>query len=109
MKKRIFIAIASALILLTVLLASSPGEVSLPIYLAVFIDIYVFCVCMIAIIIDLAYGNLPSRQKTFMSLVLAFTPLSLLALETLSTVSLIDVVLAVGLPALLVWYGLKKI
>jgi hypothetical protein len=32
-----------------------------------------------------------------------------LALESMSTVSLIDTLLAISVPAIIVWYGLKKI
>ena len=88
---------------------TSPSSVKLPIYLLVFSVIYIIFILAILIIASLAYPNTSNSERLFVAVVLSFCPVIVLALESMSTVSLIDTLLAISVPAIIVWYGLKKI
>jgi hypothetical protein len=108
MKKIIFSIIVLLIGFALLLGFTSPNKVTLPVYLAVFAIIYLFCTLVLLIIFQLAYSNMLISKKIFISTVLAFCPVILLALNTLSTISLLDVLLAFGVPLLIVWYGFKR-
>lgn len=72
-----------------------------------FLMVYVTSFLLIKIVIDLAYGQVKRNIRLFAGLVLAFTPTILLALSSLSDISIIDVVFAFGVPAIIVWYAIK--
>jgi hypothetical protein len=87
---------------------TSPNQSSLPTLLLAFSILYLFCAMIFLIIINLAYDDIKKSQGIFIAFVLAFCPVLLLALESLSTVSFIDILLAIGLPVVIVWYGVKR-
>jgi uncharacterized membrane protein len=68
----------------------------------------VYLFSAVALYIGLTYlSELPRRQRILVSVVLGFTPTVLCALMTLGTVSAIDIVLAIAVPALVAWYGIR--
>ena len=98
--------ISTGLLLLTSV--TSPVNATLPIYLAVFSLVYFFFVVLFLIIISLTYAGYDKSKQYFFAVVLGFSPTILLALASLSTISIIDVVLALGVPMMIVWYGVKR-
>ena len=107
MKKIILLLIVLGVTLLLLTGFTSPNNVTLPVYLAVFLVIYLICVFILMLIINLAYIGLQRSKTIFISAVLAFTPVLFLAFGTLSSISVLDFVLVIGLPAVIVWYGLR--
>jgi hypothetical protein len=107
MKKIILSIIILGLALLLLMGFTSPNSVTLPVYLAVFLVIYLICIFILILILNLAYANLRYSKKLFISAILAFSPVLFLALGTLSSISVLDFVLVIGLPAIIAWYGLR--
>lgn len=107
--KLILFLIVNVLLLFLLLGYTDPNNVDLIIYLAVFALIYIFCLVLIYLIIKVAYPNLSYYRQAFVSIVLAFSPVSLLAIGTLSSLKLLDVVLCIGVPSAIVWYGLRQL
>jgi hypothetical protein len=107
--KLILIQIINIILILLLLGYTDPSSVNLIIYLAVFGLIYIFCLVSIYMIIKVAYPNLSNYRQVFVAIVLAFSPVSLLAIGTLSSLKLLDVVLCIGVPSAIVWYGLRQI
>lgn len=103
------ISLLAAIITLVLLLGlTSPVNAPLSIYLAVFFVAYWLCFICIILIIDLAYSQVPRKMRIFTATVLSFSPTILLALASLSSISITDLLLAIGVPAAIVWYGLKS-
>jgi len=107
MKKIILSIIILGISLLLLTGYTSPNNVTLPVYLAVFLIIYLMCLLVLMLILYLAYTNLQRSKKIFVSAVLAFSPVLFLALGTLSSISILDFLLVIGLPLIVVWYGLR--
>lgn len=107
MKNNLIVLMASAMALAIVFASTSPNNIGLPVYLGVFSLIYIFCLSVITLVIELAYAKTPKNTRRFIAIVLAFSPTILLAITTLSSLTIIDFLLAVGIPAVIVWYGLK--
>lgn len=107
--KRIIIGIVvSTVLLLATMGLTSPNAATLPIYLVAFSLVYIFCVLVISLILKIGYSHLADNKRYFIAVVIGFTPTILLALASLSDLSLIDILLAFGLPAAIAWYGLKS-
>lgn len=107
--RKIIIAIILLLAAFTLLLGyTSPNNVTLPVYLAVFAVIYLFFALIVFATISLAYNHMARTRIIFLSVVIAFAPVILLALNTISTLSLLDIILALGIPLIVVWYGFKR-
>lgn len=87
---------------------TSPNNASLLMYAIVFFLIYSFCLLLISVIMDIAYTNINQKMRFFIATVLAFSPTALVALSSLSSISVVDVFFAVTLPVAIVWYGLKN-
>ena len=107
--KLILTLILTAILIILLLGYTDPNSVNLVIYLALFALIYVFCSVLIYMIIKVAYSDLSNYKQVFVSIVLAFSPVSLLAIGSLSSLELLDVVLCIGVPSAIVWYGLRQI
>lgn len=108
MIKRILTLLLFGTGLLLLTSATSPVNATLPIYLAVFSLVYMFFVVLLLIVISLMYASYDKTKQYFIAVVLGFSPTILLALASLSTISVIDVLLALGVPAMIVWYGVKR-
>jgi hypothetical protein len=87
---------------------TSPNHVSLLVYLAVFIIIYFICLLILLLILNFTHPDMSMTKRLFIATVLAFAPIILLALNTISTLSLLDILLACGVPSIIVWYGFKR-
>lgn len=107
MKNNLIILFASMIALAVVFACTSPDGVGLPVYLAVFSLVYIFCLSVITLVLELAYSKTPKASRRFTAIVLAFSPTILLAIATLSSLTIIDFLLALGIPIVIVWYGLK--
>ncbi|MFO0881843.1 MAG: hypothetical protein U0491_00090 [Candidatus Saccharimonadales bacterium] len=108
MNKRIIILFATIIALIALMGATSPNTARLPLYLVVFSLIYIISMLVIQLFLDIAYSSLTRSEKLFISIVFAFCPAVIMALGSLSSVSFIDIVLAIGVPAIIVWYGLRR-
>jgi hypothetical protein len=107
MKKRLLFLLLTAIILAIFFGSFSPNEAKLPVYLVLFSIIYLFSTQLFSIIIDLAYAKIPKRSRRFAAIVLGFSPTVLLALASLSSITVVDFILAIGIPTIIVWYGLR--
>lgn len=87
---------------------TSPNNASPLMYVLMFLIIYLFSLLVISVVLDVAYSKLTSKMRFFIASVSAFTPTIIVALSSLSTISIIDVVFAVAIPSLIVWYGIKN-
>lgn len=101
--------LATCVVALAFLLAlQSPKGAGLPLYLAVFFLVYIICVVVTLLFIELAYSHIGKNKQLFNAVVLGFSPVILLALASLSSLSLVDVLLAVGIPSAVVWYSSRR-
>lgn len=107
MKKKLILLLIMSGLLAGLLAMTSPNTTNLPVYLVVFGLIYLFFVLVITIIADLAYAKSTPRARFFGASILAFSPTIILAIASLSSLTFIDVILALGVPLAIVWYGLK--
>jgi len=107
MKNNLIILCTSTIALAVIFASTSPDGVGLPVYLAVFSLVYIFCLSVITLVLELAYSKTPKTSRRFTAIVLAFSPTILLAIATLSSLTIIDFLLALGIPIVIVWYGLK--
>lgn len=94
--------------ILTVLSVFNPKEAVLPIFMAIFVLIYAFFCLLIVIIIKWAYPKLPKAHLIFNACVLAFCPVTLLALSSIGSLSFLDAILSIVIPLIIVWYSSKK-
>jgi hypothetical protein len=85
-----------------------PLKTNIFIYLVVFLIVYIMCALIINLILKVAYSNSSFGKRVFVSVTLAFTPVALLAISTLSSVKLIDLILSICVPLVVVWYGTKQ-
>ena len=108
MKRKLLLVIILGVLLILLFSFTSPVQTSLPIFLMVFSLLFFFFASLFLIIISLAYDNLRQSQIIFIALVLAFCPVTFLALESLSTISILDILLTIGIPVIIIWYGLKR-
>ena len=106
--KHIISSIITAGILIALLGLTKPDGNNIAIYLAIFGLVYALSVQIVYIIFEIAYPKVTKSNKLFIAIVLAFTPVMLLALSTLNSVELIDIVLSIGVPLAIVWYGIKQ-
>lgn len=103
------ILLLAAVILLTILLAKvSPVNADIKIYLAVFLIIYLICLLLFWLILDLAYHSYPPRMRLIISVVLAFAPVTVIAISSLSSLSAMDILLAFAIPSIVIWYIYKN-
>jgi hypothetical protein len=92
------------------LLASfyNPNDSPLIVFLAIFLILYLLACLIIMIITKLSSTKASSKQTVFIASVLAFCPVTLLSLSSLGNLTLLDAILALGVPGIVVWYGLKN-
>jgi hypothetical protein len=106
MKKLFICLFTSFIVICGCLLFINPYTLSPLQFVPIISVIYLFS--GLSIYIGLSYlSELPKRATILMSIVLGFSPTVLSALMTLGTVSAIDIVLAITVPALIAWYGIK--
>lgn len=108
MKIKITALVICSVALGLLLAATNPNGAKLPLYLLIFSLVYVISSLLLLLFLDLAYSGLHSVEKRFIAIVLGFSPTILLALASLSTLSVIDVLLATGIPFIIVWYGIRR-
>jgi hypothetical protein len=108
MKKLALFAAFIALVLLLILSLFNPTTVALPLFMLVFVLIYALATLLILIIIRWMNPKLSRTRLAFCACVLAFCPVALLALQSIGNLSFLDAVLSIALPAIIVWYALKK-
>lgn len=100
-----FVLLASILAMLSIF---NPKTVALPLLMAVFILIYAFFVVSVLLVIKWAHLNLSNMQSLFVACVIAFCPVTLLALQSIGSLSFLDAILSIVIPVIFVWYGLKR-
>ena len=108
MTKHIISSIITAGLLIAMLGLTEPDGNNIAIYLAIFGLTYALSAQVTYLIVTVAYPKIAKSNKLFIAIVLAFTPVMLLALSTLNSVKLIDIVLSIGVPLAIVWYGIKQ-
>jgi hypothetical protein len=108
MNKKIIALLISILCLLAVLASTTPNNARLPLYLIIFSLVYVVSFFVIILFLDLAYTSISASERRFIAIVLGFSPTIIIALASLSSVSVIDIALAVGVPVLVIWYTLRR-
>ena len=108
MNKKIILLITTSLLLVSIFGFISPTSAGLPLYIFVFSLIYIISFLVIILFLDLAYSTLPKAERRFIALVLGFSPTLVLALASLSSLSVIDFALAVGVPIIIIWYGVRR-
>jgi hypothetical protein len=86
----------------------SPNGAKLSTYLVVFSLFYILFTLLCLLFIELAYAHISRYQQVFSAIVIGFSPTILLALASLTSLSIIDVVLALGIPFVIVWYSLRR-
>jgi|GEM_PF-6464487 len=106
MKQKTLVLLFGFIFLVLFLGIISPTSAQLPVYLVLFSIVYTIFAALFSIIIDVAYAKTPKNRRRFTAIVLAFSPTILLALASLSSISVVDFILAVSVPAAIVWYGL---
>ena len=107
MKKKLISLTVLAFLLIGIFGFTSPAQIGLPMYLLVFGFVYIFFALLILVIADLAYAKSPEKNRMFGSVVLAFSPTIILAISSLSSLTFVDFLLALGIPIVIVWYGLR--
>lgn len=99
---------ALAISLLSLMSYSSPKEGFIVYYLLILIIIYIWFVLFNWVILNLAYTSMHSSSKRFISLVLGFIPITIIALSTINDLSMVDLCLSVSVPTVVAWYGVKR-
>lgn len=84
------------------------SSTSLSIYFFVFALVYLIFSQLINIVIRIGYSSMKQSSRLFISFVLAFIPTGILALSTLSDVTILDFVFVLAIPILVVWYGIRN-
>jgi hypothetical protein len=107
--KKMIISMAILLIIFGVILSVfNPKASSLPVHLAVFVVIYAMAVNGIAILIKLFNRGLNRAKTTLIACVTAFCPLSIISLQAINSLSIINLILATLIPLIIIWYILKR-
>jgi hypothetical protein len=106
-KNKLLILAMSVIGLMAVMSYYSPINSDLKLYLAVYSLIYIICFIAIWFFIDVAYQQ-ESNNHVIIAAVLAFTPVSVLAVSSLSSLSLMDVALSVLVPLIIVGIIIKR-
>ena len=108
MKKNILGIIFTIILLVVATGIINASKTSLAIYLVIFILVLVVVGLIINLVLMIAYGSMHKTSRVFISFVLAFIPTGILALSSLSSVTIIDFALVLAIPILLVWYGARN-
>lgn len=87
---------------------TTPKNESLLLYLLIFLILFIWSYLLINIVLSLAYPYANGQKLIYISTILAFIPTVILALVTVTTISVIDIVLAVSIPLIIVWYLYKR-
>jgi len=87
---------------------TSPVNANLAIFLLVFFMLYLVFLDLFIIISWISSEHKDYKKLLFISVVLAFAPTFFIGLSTLSNLNLMDVVLSLGIPAAVAWYGLRS-
>lgn len=105
--KKIFIIFAVSFVtIICFLLLLDPYKLTPLQFIPLIATVYVFS--LLALFVGITYlSELRDRPRMLVSVILAFTPTILCALMTLGTLSAIDIVLAVTVPALIAWYTIR--
>lgn len=106
-KKLITLTVITAILLL-IFSISNPSSVSALVYIGVFAIVYLWLYCIISVVIELAYPGMKQGPRRFASIVLSFGPVVVLALSTLTDITALDIVLALGTPGVICWYSLSR-
>jgi hypothetical protein len=97
-----------SLLLIGIFSVLNPGRVNALIYVGVFLLMYIFFTLLLLIIIELAYPAISGGKAVFLSVVLSFGPTVAIGLSTLTEITALDIVLALGTPALICWYVVSR-
>jgi hypothetical protein len=108
MKKSILGIISTIFLLVVFTGIVNATEANLLVYLVVFLLLFIIFSLAIGLVLRVAYGAMHKASRIFISFVLAFIPTGILALSSLSSVTVMDFALVLAIPILLVWYGLKN-
>jgi hypothetical protein len=107
--KKMIISMAILLVVLGAILgAFNPKTSSLPVHLAVFVVIYIAAVNGVAIFIKLFSHGLDKAKTTLIACVMAFCPLSIISLQAIGGLSIINLILVTLTPLIIIWYILKR-
>jgi hypothetical protein len=107
MKNKLIATILVAATIVTVMGVVTPVNAQQQVYLVLFSLLYTFFSLVFLVIIDIAYPKVDIHRRRFSAIVLGFSPTLLLAFASLSSVTFIDFILATGIPAAIVWYGIR--
>lgn len=108
MKKLLIFIVILLIIIILSLGFISPTEVSLPVYLLIFVQLYCLFVLITLAFMKLFYRDTNKTRRRFIAITLAFIPVGILALGSLSRLTFVDVVLVIMVPLLIVWYAVKR-
>jgi hypothetical protein len=107
--KKMIISMAILLIVFGVISSVfNPKTSNLPVHLAVFVLIYAMAVNAIAILIKLSNHGLNKAKVTLIACITAFCPLSIISLQTIGGLSIINLILTILIPLIVIWYILKR-
>jgi len=87
---------------------TSPVNANLVIFLLIFFMLYLVFLDLFIIVSWISTEHKDYKKLLFVSVVLAFAPTFFVGLSTLSNLNLMDVVLSLGIPAVVAWYGLRS-
>ena len=86
----------------------SPVNADIKIYLLIYFLVYILFVLIVWSLLDFVYHKISNSLKIFSALIISTSPVSILAIASLSNLSLIDIVLSIAIPLVLVWYIRNK-
>lgn len=109
LKKIIFTNILVLVLLFLLFSFSNPESSNLIASTAALILIYAFSSSLVLIIIKIAYDEqFNNRKKLVISMVLGSILPMILAISSLSKLSMLDIVLIISVPLAVIWYIQKK-
>ncbi len=76
-------------------------------FLTITLLVYLFSVVTITLLVRLFFDRFNNAETRYLGISLAFGPTIIFALLTMSNLTFIDILLAIMLPALVAWYGLR--
>ena len=92
----------------TVISIFNPKTSPLPVFLLIFILGYAAVCVSVLLLLRWIYPKMSKSRLTFSSCILAFCPIIILALQSVSSLSILNFMLALVLPIVIVWYAFKR-
>lgn len=107
--KKLAVSLVTLIVIFGLMLSIfNPKTSLLPVFLLMFVLGYAALCVSIALLLSWVYPKMLKSRLVFASCILAFCPVVILALQSVGGLSILNFMLALILPAIIVWYAFKR-